>query len=109
MCLRVLAAEVFFGQTPDISPQPYPGNVGDHLKGHPTARYGAASGHPSQKVVGETLAARVNADADPLPQDQLHVGRVAELNHHTNRQVNSLLWPRSPATQLWTLVDGGVP
>lgn len=87
----------------------YPGDVGDHLEGDPTARYGAASGHPSEKVVGKTLAAWVYIDADPLSQDQLHVCRVAELNHHSNCQVYPLLWPRSSTTELGTLMDGRVP
>lgn len=59
--------------------------------------------------MGKTLAARVNVDADPLSQDQLHVGRVAELNHNSNRQVHPLLRPRSPTTELGTLVDSRVP
>lgn len=47
--------------------QPYPRNVGDHLKGNSTARYGAARGHPFEKVVGKTLAAWVNVDTYPFP------------------------------------------
>lgn len=94
---------------PNIFPWPYPGDVGDHLKGDPTARYGAAGGHPSEKVVGKTLATRVHVDADPLSQDQLHVGRVAELNHHPNCQVHSLLRPCSATTELGTLMDSRVP
>lgn len=82
----------------DTFPWPYPGDVGDHLEGDPTARYGAAGGHPSEKVVGKALTARVNVDTDPLSQDQLHVGRMAELNHHPNSQVYPLLRPRSPTT-----------
>lgn len=89
--------------------QLYPRNVGDHLKGDSTAGYGAARGHPFEKVVGKTLAAWVNVDTDPFPQDELHVGRVAELNHHSNRQIYPLLRPHATSTQLRTLVDSGVP
>lgn len=59
--------------------------------------------------MGEALAAWVNVDADPLPQNKLHVSRVAELDHHADRQVDALLWPRPPATKLGTLMDSGVP
>lgn len=88
---------------------PHPGNVGNHLECEPAARDGAAGGHPSEKVVSEALAARVNVDADSLPQDQLHVSRVTELDDHSNSQVHPLLGPRAPPTELGTLVDGGVP
>lgn len=88
---------------------PHPWDVGHHLKGDPTARYGAAGGHPFEQVVCKTLAPGVDVDTDPLPQDQLHVGGVAELDHHSNCQVHAVLRPGSPTTELGTLVDGGVP
>lgn len=102
---RAFAAKLFFGE----HPKTYPGDVGDHLEGDPTARYGAAGGHPSEKVVCKTLATQVDIDADPLSQDQLHIGRMAELHHHSNCQINPLLWPCPSPTQLRTLVDSRVP
>lgn len=57
----------------------------------------------------EALAARVNADADSFPQHQLHVGRVAELNDHSNCQVDTMLGPDPPSTEEGALVDSGVP
>lgn len=59
--------------------------------------------------MGKPLTTRVNVDTDSLPQDQLHVRGVTELNHHSNGQVYALLRPRAPTTELGTLVDGGVP
>lgn len=59
--------------------------------------------------MGEALAARVDIHADPLSEHQLHVGGMAELNHHSDYQVDALIRPHSPPTELGTLVDGGVP
>lgn len=49
-----------------------------------------------------------DVDAYALPEDQLHVGRVAQLHHGAQRQVDPLLRGRRSA-ELGTLVDGGVP
>lgn len=57
----------------------------------------------------EALAAGVDVDTDSFPQHQLHVGRVAELNDHSNRQVDALLGPQPPSTEEGTLVDSRVP
>lgn len=53
------------------------------------------------------LSAR-DTDADALPQDQLHVGGVAQLNQSFHRQVHPLLGRRHP-TQLGTPVHRRVP
>lgn len=59
--------------------------------------------------MSEALATRVHVDADPFPQDQLHVGRVAELHHGSHGEVDPLLRPGAAAAQLGTLVHSGVP
>lgn len=41
--------------------------------------------------MGKSLAARVNIDADPFSQHQLHVSRVTELDHHPYGQIDTLL------------------
>lgn len=56
--------------------------------------------------MSEALAARVHVDADPFPQDQLHVGRVAELHHGSHGEVDPLLRPGATAAQLRTVMNG---
>lgn len=59
--------------------------------------------------MGKSLTAWVDIDADSLPQNQLHVGRMAKLYHYSYCQVHPLLRPRPPATELGAFMDGGVP
>lgn len=49
-----------------------------------------------------------DVDADTLSEYQLHVGRVAQLDHRPDRQVHPLL-SRAHATQLGALVHRRVP
>lgn len=46
-------------------------------------------------------------DADAFPEHQLHVGRVAQLNHRGHRQVDPLV--SRCATKLGAVVDRRVP
>lgn len=48
-----------------------------------------------------------DVDADAFPEHQLHVGRVAQLNHHAHRKVDPLV--SRGATQLRAVVDRRVP
>lgn len=49
-----------------------------------------------------------DADADALPEDELHAGGVAQLQRRLHRQVHPPVGRRRPA-QLGALVDRGVP
>lgn len=49
-----------------------------------------------------------DVDTYAFPEDQLHVGWVAQLHHCADREVNSLV-SRCHATQLRALVDSRVP
>lgn len=103
-------------------------DVGNYLEGDAAAGDVAALRHPLQQALGETLAPQSkrhtpspshhasgptdlspgDADADALPQDELHVGGVAQLDRRLDRQVHPLVSRRGSA-QLGTLVDRRVP
>lgn len=57
---------------------------------------------------GATHLSPGDVDADAFPEHQLHVGRVAQLNHRPDRQEDPLV-SRRHATQLGALVHRGVP
>lgn len=114
----------------------HPWDVGNNFKGDSTAWDGAAMRHSLQEALGKTLAHKwptsaqhmsrrdskpsthhtfgathlspSDVDTDALPEDQLHVSRVAQLHHHAHRQVDSLL-SGCHATQLGALMDCWVP
>ena len=62
---------------------------------------------PALDLVGETLLL-VNVDADPLPEDQFHGCRVAQLNDRLEDHVDSLV-VRGHSVQMDGVMDGRIP
>lgn len=116
---------------------PYPGDVRDNFKCDSTARDGAALRHSPQQTLGKTLPPKPTAitnksqkktchhmsnpsslwathlsasdvDAEALPEDELHAGWVAQLDHGTDCQVDPLVGG-GHATQEGAVVDCRVP